>query len=958
MPHQCTSDIKQNNLPAKRGIKLASLNINSLTRHIDELRILLVDNSLDVLSLNETKLDNSIEDSEIHIPGYEIIRRDRNRHGGGVCFYVQTSLNFSVRSDLHMQNLENLAIEIRNPSSKPFVVVSWYRPPNSPVSCFTYIETIIGQLDSECVDFYLMGDMNCNMASTIVDNNSRLLLDVCATFDLHQLISEPTRITERTSTLIDLIFTNCPDKIICSGVANVSISDHNLIYAYRKLSLNSQSIGHKTITYRNFKNFDLESFRKDISTVDWNIIISSNQDPNVMWQLWKTKFLDKIEKHAPTRTKRVRSRKTPWITSDLKQSMHDRDKLKQRAVQSNDPRDWIAYKRLRNRVNNTIKMSKELYYKNAFTDYQGNSRKTWQTINELTSRKLNTTFIKELKIDGTSLSQPSQISNAFNEYFATIGPKLAHEISITGDDASYVNYLTINENLFYFQPTTKDKVLSLLNGLCMSKATGLDMISARLIRESADVISFSLCQMFNKSLELGIFPDDWKCAKVTPLFKQGERNDTNNYRPISVISIVAKVFERIAYDQLYSFLSKYDVISKHQSGFRSLHSTVTALLEATDNWAYNIDCSNVNAVVFLDLKKAFDTVDHEILLSKLHLYGIQGRAHNWFQSYLSNRSQKCFVNGSLSESCTLKCGIPQGTILGPLLFLLYINDLPNCLSNSQPRMYADDTSLTYADSNPNSIQVSLNKDLDNISKWLSANKLTLNMTKTEFMLIGSRQKLNSLVATPVLEINGDRIKQVTSTKSLGINIDNNLSWNEHINKLAKKIASGIGALKRIRPFVPSATLHLVFKALVQPHFDYCSVVWGNCGKTLSLKLQKLQNRAARVLTFSNYDANAENLFKILGWQDLSQQREMQTATFVYKSLNGLTPKYLSSKFVERCDITSYSLRDDTNKLAIPLPRTNYLKNSFGYRGAVLWNSLPSNVRKARSLNEFRQLLND
>ena len=231
------------------------------------------------------------------------------------------------------------------------------------------------------------------------------------------------------------------------------------------------------------------------------------------------------------------------------------------------------------------------------------------------------------------------------------------------------------------------------------------------------------------------------------------------------------------------------------------------------------------------------------------------------------------------------------------------------------------------------------------------------MTKTEFMLIGSRQKLNSLAVLPALEINGTQLNRVNFTKPLGVLIDENLTWSNHINAISKKISSGIGSIKRISHCVPPATLQNIYHGLVQSHFDYCSVVWGNCAKTLSDKLQKLQNRAVRVLTHSSYDADANQLIAKLGWDNLEIRRQKLKAEMVYKSLNGLTPNYLSSKFIQRSDvITSYNLRDSENKLAIPLPRTNYYKNSFGYSGAVLWNSLPSAARQATSLNNFRRLL--
>ena len=336
-------------------------------------------------------------------------------------------------------------------------------------------------------------------------------------------------------------------------------------------------------------------------------------------------------------------------------------------------------------------------------------RKTWQLINELGSRNQKSTDIQELKVQGSSISTPNELAETFNSHFSGIGENLARDIPHV--DIAPEDYVERADKNFSLSQTGKTEVHKLINQPENNKATGLDKIPCKLLKLAVDIISPSLTCIFNRSIESGVFPDEWKSARVTPIFKKGVKIDPGNYRPISVLPVVAKIFEKAVYNQFYKFLSDNKLLCNSQSGFRSLHSTLTALLEATNSWSVNTDNSLLNGIIFIDLKKAFDTIDHGIILRKLECYGVDQRTLRWFSSYLSDRRQKCCVNGHLSEERFLTCVVPQGSIIGPLLFLVYINDLPSCLKNSHPRMYADDTSITIPGENSHELQTTMQGEL-------------------------------------------------------------------------------------------------------------------------------------------------------------------------------------------------------------------------------------------------------
>ena len=601
-------------------------------------------------------------------------------------------------------------------------------------------------------------------------------------------------------------------------------------------------------------------------------------------------------------------------------------------------------------MNIELRNAKQNYYSTRIAGQKCNPKKAWKSINNLLGKQTKQTVVNELNMGENILNNPQEIVEGFNEYFSNIGPDLASKLDMP--KCNFETYVKKSTSEFAaFQPTTVNDIFNLLCGLSSNKATGIDKISCKIIKIAAPAIADSLTHIFNQAITLSSFPDQWKVASVTPLYKNGQRNIPGNYRPISVLPAISKIMERILYNQLYNYLTKFGLLSNSQFGFRKSHSTATALLDCTNEWYVNLDRKLFNLIVFIDLKKAFDTVDHHILLKKLELYGIKGQALSFLKSYLTNRSQKCKMNGFISSEHLIKCGVPQGSILGPLLFLLYINDLPECLNITRPRLFSDDTNLTASGDSMNDAEFAVNSDLENLRNWLIANKLSLNVAKTEFMLIGSKRMIKD--SHPNIFIENKQIKQVYKCKTLGIIVDQHLSWKSNTKNICKKITAGISALRRIKPFVDKDTLISIYNAIVRPHFDYCCEVWDVLGKTQSKRLQKLQNRAARVIMSMSNDTDYSIALHALDWEPLKLMRKKAKAKLMYKILNKMGPESLANLFTYKSEVTSHKLRGISSGLCLPQPRTNNMKNSFMYDGAHIWNSIPSEIRECKSLSCFQ-----
>ena len=652
-------------IPNERGFKMAFLNIVSLPKNIDEINFSMTNKFIDLIAFNETRLDANITDNMINLDGYDIVRKDRSRNGGGVCIYLRSSINYKVRNDLVPTELEAVCVEIIKPHSKPFLVTTVYRPPSALSEFFDHFENLIKAVDNENKEMYILGDLNCNMLKTNNDSNipTKKIKSLYELYQLTQLIDEATRITPTTTSLIDHIVTNMPEKISDSGVIHTGISDHSLVFAIRKISIVTKQ--ENTLEIRNMKNVDEGKFIEELLKQHWEYVYFFADDANAMWGIWKNLFLEVLDKHAPLQQKKIRSKKIPWITSDIKKLMNTRDKFKRKAILTNHENDWLNIKTARNKVNIELRSAKKDYYSSKIAGQKINPKKAWKSINNLLGRQNKPTVVNELNVGEQNLTSPEDIAEGFNEHFSNIGPDLASKIDYS--NSNFETYVKIAQSEFAaFQPVTVSHVSHLLHGLSNNKATGIDKISSKIIKLAAPVISDSLTLIFNQAITLSSFPDEWKVARVMPLYKNGQRSIPGNYRPISVLPAISKIMERILYDQLYDYLTKFELLSDSQFGFRKFHSTASALLDCTNDWYVNLDRKMFNLVVLIDLKKAFDTVDHQILLNKLELCGIKGQALTLLKSYLTNRNQKCQIKNSFSSERLIKCGVPQGSILGPL----------------------------------------------------------------------------------------------------------------------------------------------------------------------------------------------------------------------------------------------------------------------------------------------------
>ena len=542
-------------------------------------------------------------------------------------------------------------------------------------------------------------------------------------------------------------------------------------------------------------------------------------------------------------------------------------------------------------------------------------------------------------------------ANAFNSYFSSIGGSIAGRINCEKDD--HKNYLSGNyPGSFFFFPVSENDVYRIIISL-KNKSSSCDNISVKVLKAISGAILPILTKLINKSLSSGIFPRSLKIANVIPLFKSGTPTLLENYRPISLLPLLSKIFEKVAHGQLFSYLRDKKILYALQFGFCPGRSTFHAM-QSFLNYVYdNLDSDNYVFSMFLDFQKAFDCVDHSILLSKLHHYGVRGVVYQWFVSYLTGRRQFVSVDSCKSDTIEITCGVPQGSVLGPLLFLIFINDLPNATNFFKPILYADDSTLlcSFSKDQIPQISLSINEHLLSVNTWLSSNRLAINTSKTKYIVFSYRND----VVLPTIKI-GDEVIEVTDqTKFLGLIIDSRLSFCYHVDFLASKISKTIGVLYKLRSFLPSAALLSLYQCLVFPYFTYGIDSWFATGRSRIQKLEVLQRKCIRAINFLDYNSQTNNFFKMNYVLKLNDLHFFHVCTFMYKSLTSAQNDFLLFPLLHHDQVHSHGTR---NRRSLTVPRFNKTRSqcSIKYKGPKFWNSLSPELSNSNSIHIFKKRL--
>ena len=902
----------------------------------------------DVFGICETYLNDEHTLEDIQIKGFseKPFRSDSklaNCHKqGGVALYYKSDLPIRERKELNTLD-ECIVSEIRLKNEKMFFVLL-YRSPSQKTSTEvqTYVNSLENLMDNlikekpSCI--ILTGDFNSRSpliwAGEITEEiPGRMIANFANTNNLDQLINEPTHLPRGDiATCIDLIFTNQPYLFVDSGV--ISSPDekckHQIIHG--KVNFEIPVPPKYVRKMWDFPDGNYDAIKNEMWSVDWDFLLQG-KNVNQMVDDFNSIFKNIIDANIPSRSVTINDRDAPWINNIVKTGLARNKRVYRSWIKRGRPNGGIEYvKSVQKETKNIINGAKSDFFSKLskkLCDPQTGQREFWGAYKRILNKKKNTN-IPPLLENGRFVTDFNEKAKIFNSFFAQQCRPLDMISNIP-------TFFRRTNNTIDSVIVNSEMIISIIKKMNAKKAHGFDGISIKMLQICPDEVSVPLSIIFKKCLETGSFPSKWKSANVQPVHKKGSRQEKNNYRPISLLPVCSKIFEKIIFDNIYKFLIENNLISPNQSGFRPGDSTINQLLSITTEIYEAFENGAEIRASFLDISKAFDKVWHEGLLFKLKTNGIDGSLLALLGNYLTDRNQRVVLNGLQSSWEHVYAGVPQGSVLGPLLFLIYINDLTDGII-SNIKLFADDSSLFARVQDIDNTHNQLLTDLDTITQWANQWKMKFNpdLTKQAIEVIFSHKYKKPF--HPPLVFNGIPVARQDSTKHLGMILDEHLSFRKHLKEAIEKANKGINLMKYLSKYVNRKTLDVSYKMYVRPHLDYGDIIYHGQLVDMMKSVESVQYQAALITTKCIKGTSRQKLYNELGWESLEERRIFRRFVLFYKIMNNETPDYLR------------------NHLAVlPERRTQRYDKSFFPFCQLNWDSLSDELKNATSVSVFKAI---